>query len=91
MPRGTPTGWPAALGAGGWITLPLAMALGALAAFAREWLLRTESRLAAAIWSRPAPRPRRGLALRGTALRRPHSPALRFGLAPRPPPFAHPV
>jgi hypothetical protein len=74
------------LGAGGWLALPLAIAFGALAAFAGEWLDRAELRLGGAF--RPAPRraPRRAPAPAVVHLRVLASRPLAFGLSRRPPP-----
>lgn len=78
-----------ALGSGGIVVMPVAMALGAIAAFARRWLDRAERRLVAAL-SPPVALPRaprdvaRPVAPR--ALRPLASLGLRFGAARRPPP-----
>jgi hypothetical protein len=76
----------ALIGPGGWLALPLSIALGAFVAFAGQWLDRTELRVAIALLGRPvpaAPRAPRQAAARERPLR---SLALAFALAPRPPP-----
>jgi hypothetical protein len=90
LAAGHPAGLIGVLGASGWLALPLAMALGAVAAVARGWLYRAEHRLAGALAVRRLPRaPKRQVAPASP----PHRPALasmglRFGLARRPPPLA---
>lgn len=83
----------AALGPGCFVVLPLAIALGAVASFARGWLRGAERQLVAALDRASLPRaprhsgepaalvPRRALSSLG----------LRFGIARRPPPLAHPA
>jgi hypothetical protein len=90
LAAGHPAGLEGVLGATGWLALPLAMALGAVAAFARAWLYRAERRLAAAVSLRRLPRPERRLVPSvGAPTRRPLSSlGLRFGIARRPPPLA---
>jgi hypothetical protein len=85
-----PAGLAGALGAGGWIVLPLAMALGAVAAIARGWLHHAEQRLTDVLERRSLPRaPRRAPAPVLAPVRRPLSLlSLRFGFACRPPPLA---
>jgi hypothetical protein len=87
---GHPDGVVGVLGASGWLAMPLAMALGALAALTRGWLYRAERQVAEALAPPRLPR----------APKRVHVPlspplppalsslALRFGLARRPPPIA---
>jgi hypothetical protein len=80
----------ALVGSGGWIALPLALALGSIAALATHGLEGVEQRIAAAQW---APRPRRTVrsgprALTGVRLRPLVADALAFGIARRPPPAA---
>jgi hypothetical protein len=93
LAAGHPAGLEGVLGATGWLALPLAMALGALAAFVRGWLYRAERQLAAVLAPRRLPRPQRRLE---PAVGPPTRPALsllglRFGLARRPPPLVHQV
>jgi hypothetical protein len=74
------------VGPGGWLALPLSIALGAFVALAGQWLDRTELRVAIALLGRPARRARcapRPPAMRERSLR---SLPLAFGLAARPPP-----
>jgi hypothetical protein len=90
LAAGHPAGLVGVLGASGWLALPLAMALGSMAAIARGWMYRAERRLAAVLASPQLPRaPRRSpapvLASQRPAL---SSLGLRFGLARRPPPLA---
>jgi hypothetical protein len=75
--------------AGGVLVLPLAMALGALAALARGWLERAERRLAAALERGPLPRaPRRiGCGPVAPTFRTLTTRCLQFGIARRPPPL----
>ncbi len=75
-------------GAGAWLALPLAIAIGALAAFAARWLDRVEVRVAAAA-ARPATRraPRRSALPRPPARRALATRSLAFGIARRPPPL----
>jgi hypothetical protein len=89
LATGSPADLVAAVaGTGGWLALPLAMALGALVEFARRVLERAEVRVAAAVVRR-APR-------RAHAASRPLAPdlipvwsrPLAFGLSRRPPPLA---
>jgi hypothetical protein len=76
-----------ALGAGGWLIVPLAMAFGAAAALVGSLLDRAEDRLAGAVRAKRPRAPRR--------LQRPHTVALPclasltlgFGFARRPPPL----
>ncbi|HSI79070.1 MAG TPA: hypothetical protein VK919_00320 [Solirubrobacterales bacterium] len=77
-----------ALGSGGLVVMPLAMALGAIAAVARGWLDRAERRLVAALALRILPRAPRAVAtpVAPRALRPLASLGLRFGAARRPPP-----
>jgi hypothetical protein len=74
---------------GGWIALPLALALGSIAALATHGLEGMERRLAAAQWA-PCPRRTRSgsRAVTGVRLRPRVADALAFGIAPRPPPAA---
>jgi hypothetical protein len=87
---GHPAGMVGVLGASGWLALPLAMALGAVAAVARGWLYRAERRLAGGLTVRRLPRARKRHAAPASAPRRPALPSLglRFGFARRPPPLA---
>jgi hypothetical protein len=88
------TGHPASvagtLGAGGWAVIPLAMALGAVAALARGWLHRAERRLVAVLARAALPRaPRRIGAPPPAPPRRPLiSLGIGFGISRRPPPLA---
>jgi hypothetical protein len=77
------------LGYGGWLVLPLAMAVGGLAALAGRWLDRTELRAAIALLGSALPRPPRAVA-RPRARRGwvPGPLLARSGLAPRAPPGA---
>jgi hypothetical protein len=77
------------LGAGGWAVIPLAMALGAVAALARGWLHQAERRLAVALARVALPRaPQRIGAPPPRPPQRPLSSlGLRFGIARRPPPL----
>jgi hypothetical protein len=90
LASGHAAGLDGALGAGGWVAMPLAMALGAAAAIARSWLFRAEERLACAFHQLGLPRAPREIGAPATApIRRAlSSMALRFGLARRPPPLA---
>jgi hypothetical protein len=90
LASGHSPGLAGALGAGGWIAMPLAMALGAVAAIARSWLFRAEDVLGAALARRRLPRAPRDIGDPATAPIRPalSSMGLRFGLARRPPPLA---
>jgi hypothetical protein len=87
---GHPAGVAGVLGAGGWLALPLAMALGALASIARGWLYRAERSLATALARPGLPRAQRRAPAPALAPARPalSSLGLRFGLARRPPPLA---
>ena len=71
---------------GGWLAMPIAIAVGALAAIVGGWLDRAEAGVAAA-FHQPMPRPPRRtprpvLVPRRALITRP----LAFGLSPRPPP-----
>jgi hypothetical protein len=85
---GQPTGVTAALAGGGWIALPLALGIGALAALLLRALEAAEHAIAVAHLKRPIRS--RAPAVRGRALpaRRRSLPSvpLAFGLARRPPP-----
>jgi hypothetical protein len=87
LAAGHPGGAAAVLAAGGWLAIPLAVALGALVALIAQVLEGVES----AIASRRAPRRLRraplvqGRALAARGVRLPRSP-LAFGFARRPPP-----
>ena len=87
---GHPAGLAGVLGGGGWLALPLAMALGAAASIARSWLYRAERRLSTALGQQPLPRAPRRIPTPTLAPVRPalSSLGLRFGLARRPPPLA---
>jgi membrane protease YdiL (CAAX protease family) len=87
---GHPAGLAGVLGFGGWLALPLAMALGALASVVRGWLYRAERSLATALGRRRLPRPQRRAPAPPRPSARPalSSLALRFGFARRPPPLA---
>jgi hypothetical protein len=93
LASGHPSGFVGVLGASGWLALPLAMGLGALAAIARGWLYRAERRLAAVVDRHRLPRaPKRVRPPLSPSLRPALSSlALRFGLARRPPPLARQV
>lgn len=86
---GHPEGPAAVLGGGGWLALPLALAIGAVAALLARALERVERVIAVA---HPQRGRRRAPAIRGRALRlrgpRLASMPLAFGLARRPPPGA---
>ena len=88
MTVGHPAG-PAMLANGGWIALPLALAIGSLAALLARVLEAFEHVVALVHASRPRSRAPavRGRALAARGLRLPSSP-LAFGLARRPPPPA---
>jgi hypothetical protein len=90
MATGHPAGPAAVLGGGGWIALPLALAIGALAALLARALEGVERAIAVVHRERP-PR-RRAPAIRGRALAARTisllSAPLAFGLARRPPPPA---
>jgi membrane protease YdiL (CAAX protease family) len=87
---GHPAGLAGALGAGGWLALPLAMALGAAASIARGWLYRAERRLSTVLARKRLPRAPRRMPTPTLGPARPalSSLGLRFGLARRPPPLA---
>jgi membrane protease YdiL (CAAX protease family) len=87
---GHPAGLVGVLGAGGWLALPLAMALGALASVARGWLYRAERSLATLLGRPRLPRPERRAPAPARPPARPplSSLGLPFGLARRPPPLA---
>jgi hypothetical protein len=77
-----------ALGAGGWLIMPLAMAFGAAAALVGGLLDRAEVRLARRVPARPRRAPR-GLARPQTvSVRALASLTLGFGFARRPPPLS---
>jgi hypothetical protein len=76
-----------ALGAGGWLILPLAMAFGAAAALVGGLLDRAEVRLARPAPERPRRAPRRLPRPRTVAVRCLASLTLGFGFARRPPPL----
>jgi len=86
---GHPVGPGAILGDGGWLAVPLALAIGALSALLARLLEQVE-RAIAVVHSRRSRR-RRPPAVRGRALsargRRLAEAPLSFGLARRPPPF----
>jgi hypothetical protein len=84
---GHPGGIAAVLASGGWLAIPLALALGAVAAVLARALEGIEVAIAARHRTHVLPRaPRvRGSARMGRSLARPLSP-LAFGLARRPPP-----
>jgi hypothetical protein len=87
---GRPAGPAALLAGGGWIALPLALVIGAIAALLAHVLERVE-RVFAVIHAERPPRTRapavRGRALRARAISLLSAP-LAFGLARRPPPPA---
>jgi hypothetical protein len=91
LAAGRPGGLDALLAHGGWTAIPLALALGAIAALATRGLERVENRLAAA-----RPRQRRprlapvalGSFASGAEISPLAASALAFGLARRPPPQA---
>jgi hypothetical protein len=76
-----------ALGAGGWLIVPLAMAFGAAAALIGSLLDRAEVRLARRVTARPRRAPRRLPRPRSVAPRCLASLTLAFGFARRPPPL----
>jgi hypothetical protein len=76
-----------ALGAGGWLIVPLAMAFGAAAALAGRLLDRAEVRLARRVTVRPRRAPRRLARPRAVTARCLASLTLAFGFARRPPPL----
>jgi hypothetical protein len=76
------------LGGPGWAAAPLAIAIGALAAFAQGWLDRAELRIVAALTPPPRRAPRSLGAARVARGRVLTSLPLAFGLSRRPPPFA---
>jgi hypothetical protein len=90
LAAGHPAGPSAVLAHGGWIALPLAVAIGALSALLARFLEGVE-RAIAVVHARRSPRSRapaaRGRALPARRLLLPSTP-LAFGLARRPPPPA---
>src|SRR5262245_42257107 len=87
---GHPGGLAAVLAHGGWIAVPLALAIGALSALVTRLLESVEGALAVVHAERVArsrPPATRGRAIPARALRLPSNP-LAFGLARRPPPPA---
>jgi hypothetical protein len=86
---GHPAGAAAVLAAGGWLALPLAILVGALAALLDRGLVALESLLAIRPGAVPRPRPpRRCGASRPIAVPALASHPAAFGLARRPPPLA---
>jgi hypothetical protein len=76
-----------ALGAGGWLIVPLAMAFGAAAALIGSLLDRAEVRLAGVLRERPRRAPRRLVKPRTVVVRCLALLTLGFGFARRPPPL----